>query len=698
MKFGKSLPIFLVLVITLLSACSSGGGKTATVMNGVIELEDARLDFGENVLPDSAKAILTVVQLSKEEMPEGLASNLYELELDVTCTSPVTISIPLVDSEKPEDREAVPMIGLGSEIVTDDGSKTTLYAYIPAQLENNKVTATFVPADYMQELKVNGASGGVTPSKERMRLGIFWCSTTFVDGGHFIVNFPAQRGSLFIDYKDRTALLSDLEGVYDDYLSKGFTYAKRSSWPMEVNIQSMTDVGYYSYGWSGADGKIYLNRSLFEGGYQISAVKSLMAHEFFHFVQLNYSSSTNDCLWFDEATATYFEGQAGSNIPSIVAEYNEKIFSGVFPEVNSPDNGYARMPLIKFLANKLGEGFILNTYTAVSGGTGWDSAITATTGPAETWAADFYQALVKGEIGSYTPYTLHSNLTAGERAEIGTALALQVPTTDELNTIVENDEIPLLAETTLRIASCGAQLVAFTIDDTQLFRVKEGTDPIVTVGSGAEIRGFAVRGSNATTLKSSGGSVKLDNFKKSSENKTVFLALVTGLHKSGVQDYKVKVELPPYPTLDELVGRYKDGVQTITEVYISPELQASAESKSNKDDNEMGCDINMLNQLKSMVGVPQTGVLIIAKTGEDTGTLTRIDEDGDSSEPISFTYMNSLLIFESNMDGLSLSGDLIAAYGKNKDVTINGDWRFTSEAEDLRINMHVTGTKPLPGS
>ena len=700
MKIKKTVLVFLllgmVLTIAILSACSSGGGESAAVKDGIIELQDTKLDFGDNAVTDSSKATLTAMKLGDEDKPEGLASTLFELELDMSCTSPVTISIPLGESEKPEDEEAVPMLGLGNDLTISDGSVKTLYAYIPAQMKDGLVTATFTPAEYMEELNINGATGSAKPSKERLRLGIFWCSTTFTDGGHFIVNFPAQSGTLFINYSDRSALLSDLEEVYNDYLDKGYTYAKRSNWPVEVNVQSLSDMGYYSYGWSGAEGKIYINRSLFQSGYQASAVKPLLAHEFFHFVQLNYVDPGNDNTWFDEATATYFEGEKSGSIPSIVAEYNEKIFSGVLPEENDSANGYARMPLIKFLSNKLGESFILSAYTAAGGGSDWNSALVSSTGPVAGWASDFYEALVKGDVGSYAPYTLHTNLAAGERAEIGTALELKVPTADELLTIVENDEIPNLGETTLSVGPCGAQLVALTIDDTNLFRVSEGTDPVVSVAGGADVRVFAIRGSKVTVMQSSGGSVKLSNFKKSCEDKYVFLALVTGLHVSGNQSYALKVELPPYPTLDELVGEYPDGALTFTDIYISPDFRAAAANNEEEgEEDEVGCDISMIAMLDALKGQTQNNTLVIAKTGEDTGNLVLVDDEGEPSNPLPFTYLNGLLTFDYSEEGAILSGDLVAAYGKNKDVTIDGDL-IVSQGEDLRIDLHISGSKPLP--
>ncbi|HPD89443.1 MAG TPA: hypothetical protein PLU75_08250 [Oscillospiraceae bacterium] len=703
MILRKKLPVFvsLIMIFLLMALSACGFGKaSASVKDNRIELDGAALDFGGNTVPDSSETTLTALKVKEKEKPEGLASTLYELELDMTCTAPVTISIPFEEGDAPEDdAEAVPMLGLGNDLTLADGSVNTLYTYVPAQVGDGVVTASFIPAEYLEELSVNGASGSANPSREHLRLGIFWCSTTFVDGGHFLVYFPAQMHTAFISYNDRSALLSDLEGVYNEYLNKGYVYAKRSSWPIEVNIQSLDAMGYYSYGWNGAEGKIYLNRSLFEGGYQANAVKPLIAHEFFHFVQLNYVGSGDDNPWFDEATATYFEGQKGGGIPSIVAEYNEKIFSGVFPEENDAANGYARMPLIQYLSQSRGESFILNAYTIAGEGADWDSALLSSIGPPAGWAADFYEALVKGDVGSYAPYTLYSNLAGNGLAGIGTSLALQIPTEEEIAVIMENDEIPSLGETTVSVGPYGAQLVALTIDEKSLSRVKEGNDPTVSV-AGADLRVFAVRGSTVTVLPSSGESVKIGDFKELCENQYVFLALVTGLHASGKQDYTLKVELAPSPTLDELVGTYEDGAITFTDVYISPEYRASAaadDEEETESDDELGCDIDIdiIGALDALKGQTQQRRFMISKTGEETGTIAFYDEDGeDPTDPIPFTYLNGNLIFDYEIEGATIDGNLLAAYGTNRDVTIDGDLSMKL-GEDIRIDLHIAGSKPL---
>ena len=696
MRTRWKLLIMESVVVLFLVACSFGKEK-------------AEIDFGSNA-GAAGKDTLIAVNLKEEDAPEGLASSVYDLEIDASYTEPVTITVPAEAPQDLEDTEAVPMLGIGRDILMSDGSSETLYQYVEATLTEGKVTATFIPAEYAESVSVNGSSKSGTstgtPSKERLRLGIFWCSTTFEQGGHFMVYFPAQAHKVYIPYDQRENLLNDLEAVYDKYLSMGYAYDSRSDWPMEVTIQSLDAEGYYSYGLRGANGKISLNKSLFDGGYQSSRIKPLLAHEFFHFVQMNYEGVLSGNLWFDEATATYFESVETGSLPSIVSEYKEKIFAGVYPFENTAANGYARMPLIAYLAGRAGEGFILNTYKMILDGTEWDSALLSAAGPPASWAGDFYDALVTGKVGDYTPYTFYSNLSKGSYQELGSALELQIPPVEEIKEMQENGEVPLLGETTLNIDAYGAKMAALTITPEELKKLPDAMNPAVSVDGNAQLSVYAVKGKTATKLETAGSEVELKDFKKASGQKMVYLVVVTGLHDSGKADYKVTVKVPLYPTLDELTGTFEDGSVIFTDVYISDAVKAEAaegdsqSSSEGEEDNEMYCDLDILGALEAMEGQTAPYYIIIGKTGENAGTMTLVEaEEGavaeaDEENAIPFTYTNGILAFDYSKEGANIGGNMKAAYGKNKDVLINGQL-VINMGEEIKITIDIEGSKPL---
>lgn len=695
-KMYVMLLFLLAAIMLMLVACGGGGGgQSAGVKNGAIELADARIDFGSNQIGDSSKSKLTIINLkdTDHESADGINSDLFELYLEEDLDQPVTVTIPMKDTVKPEGDNITPALGIGLPVTSKTDITNTLYSFIPAEIDGDNLVATFVPSEHLAEISVNGANGEVRPSQDRVRLGLFWMQTLFEDGGHFLVEFPTgniKKDGWLLDYKTRPVFLNDLEDVYEAYLNKGYAYSKRSSWPMKVTIQSIDEMGYYSYTpWAPAEGKITLNRNLFASNYNATAVKPLLAHEFFHFVQGNYVGYTTELLWFDEATATYFESEKSGTFPSIVSEHKEKMFAGVFPKDNTAAHGYARMPLVKFLTNKVGEDGIKNAYVMVAGGASWDDALLSAFGPPANWAPDYYKAVVTGEITDYAPYTVHSYVIKGDFKELGATAKLEIPAPEKIKAMLENDESPLLGSANLNIEAFGAGLVAITIDEKNLDKLQDDMDPVVSA-EGGHVTVLSARGKTVEVM--SGG--VLSNFKKASKDKTVFLVIVTGLHESGSKSYELKVEFQVAPTLDEIVGTYTDGTALFEEVYVDDSLWESS-------DEEGGCDAQILAALKGMEGQTKEFNIIITKTGENTGRLMlqnpEEDDDGEDSgmDYFPFTYNNGqLTISNSDEDGV-YSGSLTAAYGKNKDIAIDGKAKMAQHDGKIHIVLALKGTKPL---
>ncbi len=702
----------VLLAAFALSGCSAlpfGGGQPR-IKDGVLTLEGVTLDFGGNGISDESETTLTVLKPGAEDGPDGLASELYELNMKDVCDEPVTVTLKYNGASPVDDDEAELVLGIGTTVEMDaDGGTDTFYRYIPVELNNGVATAEFTPTDYAQ-ITVHGDSntGSSALYKERTSFGLFWITSTYTDGGHFKVYMPLQAHMFYLNYNERCALLDDLEGIYNDYLAKGYTYSKRSGWPMNVtikNLQTVTEyvtgksgaLGYYSYGYNGAAGEIFLNRERFDNGYTAGSITPLLAHEFFHFVQLNYVDVGSDLLWFDEATATFYESTKMSNaIPSIVGEYKELIFSGVYPEDNTAGNGYCRMPLIKFLSNLRGEDFIRNAYTIAGSGADWDSALLSAAGPPSEWADDFYEALVAGKVSDYSPYTVHKNLVEGMADGLGTAVELTMPESDEVSQLQTDGDPVLLGKTTVHVGEYGAQLVALTISADELKKLPDGSDPIIKV-SGGDLRVFAILGKNFKVASDPSG-ITLSDFKKVTTENYRFLALVTVLDGSGGQDIEVTVEIEPYPTLDELVGNYNDGVLTYAEVFVSQALKDSvADGAASPDEDDLGCDIEILAMLEALEGESQNTTIIIHKTGENTGTLVWLDEDGEENTPLPFTYEAGKLNFDFTSQGANISQSLNAAYGKNNDVTINGTLLLTYKQypNDFYIKVLLNGSKPL---
>ena len=281
-------------------------------------------------------------------------------------------------------------------------------------------------------------------------------------------------------------------------------------------------------------------------------------------------------------------------------------------------------------------------------------------------------------------------------------MELTIPTAEEIDARVAKGEEPVYGSATVSVSSFGAQLVAITVDEKNLSRLPEGTDPSVSV-PGADFRVFAIRGRSVEVLTGGGEDVTLNDFKKLSDDfseherdKTLFLVLVTGLHNSGKQDYTVKVGLPAYPTIDELVGQYPNSSMLMAKVYIADEVMAKAQSGS--DGGSSGCDAQTLAMLKGMEGREMPVKLVIKKTGENSGSLAMLNEESKKDvgdEVFPFTYAGGRLVFDHEVDGEHLTGFLTAAYGKNKDVTVDGDLNISASDGQVSIDVRFNGSKPL---
>ncbi len=691
--------LIAALMITTLPGCGCGGGS-AVVKDGVIVLQHARVDFGDNQVPVTSRSAMNVVRLKRGQEPAGLISPLFELTLDLICDYPVKVSFDLskVKTAKGEEEGTEVVLGVGSEVTQDDGTVETSYVYVPAKVEDGVASATFVPTDFITEPEGEAekeAAGETKPTRRRLTWGFFRQASYLSDGGHFIVYFPSRAQGFQLDPEERRTFLADLESTYDEYLSKGYAYDKRQEWPMAVYIQNLEQSGYYSYRRGGADGQIHLSRDLFQDGYRADLLLPLVAREFFHFVQCNYVEPGSALTWFNKATAAYFEGQKAGAQPGVTEQHADKLFSGVYPEKDDAFDGYARVPLIAYLAQKRGEDFILNAYTRAGEGAGWSEALNSSAGAPAAWAGDFYEALVRGEMGSFTPGALYASLAEGKggQGEIGSRLSLEIPSAAEIEASAAGGEDPLFGSATVSVGSCGARLVAITVDQKSVAQLPEGADPAVSA-PGADLRVLAISGSSVEVLTGAGGSVTLKDFKTRSVD-TTFLALVTGLHESGQTDYTVTVGLPASPTFDEVVGVYPESSLLFAKIDISDEAVARAESG-----DESGCDPQVLSMLKGMEGRKDSIKMVVEKSGGNDGVLLLQFKSGDIDDmTYYFTFADGVLLIDQKLEeeGQYATGSLEASYGEENDVILDGDLNIADFHGEVNIVLHLNGSKTLGG-
>lgn len=683
----------------------------AAIEDGIVTFDGVQIDFGGNDAPGDASSIISAADLGGQAAPEGLASDLYRVNIDPSYTQPVTISIPFT-GDPVEEEGVLPLLGIGTAYTFEDGSEKILYHYFEADIKDHIACATFIPSEVFAESFVMGNGSGTFSagiSGKEKYAGIFKCSSTFSDGGHFIVYYPWKTFGNYLGETQRLAFLNDLEAVYNQFLAQGYKYDKRAKWPIAVNIQSEdVEAAYDAPENDGAGGSICIDRQFFDSGYQAQILRPFLVHEFFHFVQFNYVSYAQSSVWIDEATASYYESAAaGGAPPDILNDFRDMSFDGAYPVENTARGGYARIPLIDFLARRLGSpDFIRQAYILAGSGTDWAAALNKAVGDPGGWAGDYYSALVKGEVGTFSPNVLIGGLSPNRHETMGTSLALITPSLEQIDIAADQGEVPVFGTSTLHISAYGAQAILLTIDQKNIDLLQDNMDPAVRVSGNADIRVFSVKDKDVIELRATGDTVSLTGFKAAVKDGRGFLVLVTGLHASGKMDYTVRVEMA-FPTLDELVGSYPDGTVTIDTVFVSDAFRAQVEAAQTEEEKDkIGCDIEALDIIESAAGEVNPVVLVIEKTGDESGNLFLKSADPEDSEeevtPIPFTYLTGRMTFGFIEEGATISGKLYAAYAGGKtSVTLKGMMRLTSDkvpGTDFYIDIAIAGTKPLAAS
>ena len=707
-------------------------GASASVKGGVIKLNGVTLDFGGNNVENSAK--LTVPKPTEEQEPDGLISELYAMELDVACTSPVTVSIPFDESLLPAGEDAQDtsvMLGFGSLFTDEVRGDHTVYSYVQATVEGGVATATFVPADYMQNLYSTGNNGAKrTPDDVWLSFGVFTVTARY-EGGHFKIFYSNSRTNAKVTRADCSAILSDLESAYDFFLSKGFDYSKRTRWPLEVHLGNYGNPGEYTTGavinslylnqW---DGWIYLEDLYFKNGYDSGAMKPTIYHEFFHVVQSMYVSNFASNRWFDEASSSYWEWSIKGAMPENVHVRLELLFGGLPAPDESAGSGYVRSSLLKYVIDKqlsIDDGFIRDMYEAEPGD--WNDAFVNATLPYGNYVTSFFTDFLTGGYGP-TAAACYNDITSGKMAKVGISKEMKLPDKDTFDEMrASGADLPPLAVATVSVGAYGAQLVALPVyletqekmtdEDAVLFRVDGNCDFLVFEISTAYGRAATVHVPNTA------GEVVIGGMNQSTSN---YMVLVVGLHDSGKRDIDVVAELASgFPTIDELVGTYADGIMTITDVIIDPAYLAIMEAAADvagqaasdvfgDGQSAEGCDLDQAELFKDMIGQANPAPFTLVKTGENTVMMTFGDTGtAEVENNVTFTYASGVLRGTATMteDGQTSVITMVmnAAYGPDKStVVIDGMWTVSYMALDIpdytgemmSFIMHLIGTKPIP--
>lgn len=194
-------------------------------------------------------------------------------------------------------------------------------------------------------------------------------------GSNFKMYAPYQYKALAFDLRDY------LDVIYNQVRDMQFSYAERSSWPMEVTVKNFPSnkqnvFGYFVMSsWSHNYSTLEFNATLLSS---ITELKATAGHEFFHFAKSLYGTMgtvsmliyNDPFYWLDEASSVWFEeiacGQPGYN-PLIRQGHHLEPLIGAYkgPSQNAEHYGYGMGAFIKYLVKTEGSQALVKMYDLI---------------------------------------------------------------------------------------------------------------------------------------------------------------------------------------------------------------------------------------------------------------------------------------------------------------------------------------------
>lgn len=581
---------------------------TAKLENGILALKDISLDFKQTNLKNGA-ATLTIVKDKEEEVHNGLIGDLYVMKFDKSCQGKVTVSVPVPKGFKPTTSNGLYIkLGIGRDYALAGGKTARFYEYFDATIKDGKAIAVIDPAASGRSRHKFKTSAETVEKKSpdvggfTEYMGWFFKEGWYNEGegfnyekGHFRLwynyNLGQQVSQLrlpFMDQKptlvkpeDAKAMLNDLEEAYNYFKTHGYEKHVDTYTPIDVYITRCKDEG----GWNNVSGNMELKESSAFGanyneryeGENRKKTKTTMYHEFFHAIQQSFIGTVDAALdtknsgWFDEATATYFERvvNPGKYSDNEQAQF-WRLWQGPIPKNNTPEDGYARSLLIRFMSKKLlGDEWIKTCYEHWSSDYYQLKKFMKLLAPDDaSFAAKFYLEVAKG-FGPHPPgsyYKLSQKSLAYQEKNATYLSAIRIELDKETKEKLAKGEIgkePIeFTSPTFEIEGYGGHIVALVTQDgdgdNAVNLTKDFPDgcQLSLSAPGCRVQVIRFQTGGNKSVDSSDKSV-ITNFTEQIKKKYLYLALVTS-----TQPTKQKVALKA--TLELLKEGIYNGKATMT--------------------------------------------------------------------------------------------------------------------------------------
>lgn len=369
--------ILLLPLVLLLGSCGGDSGTSPAVdpeptynlvaeapvddTGGTVGNETVEVDVPAGAF--SGEATLKILA-SNDDHPFGSDSDgvTYRIEgLPSDFSAPLTVRLK---PSAPVDNE--PLVGLGmTGLATSSGEEHLGYRVLPATAAGDtavtfEITPT-TPAGKDVGLPIAAAF-----------LYLIGFDTYLSAPGHFVVAYPSGVTGA---QASQVGLM--LESAYDKFGAgdMGFSYAKRTQWPIYVGIRELKPTLFglctalpndYNAGW------LELNSLKLA---EAEEMQRTIAHEFFHLVQTwqypAWSITIKKYLWLEEASAVWSEGLFTDD-PDFVSTIRggneiEPYYGLANTEASGAQvHGYGMSSAVKHLVDTYGEAIVPELFEGVT--------------------------------------------------------------------------------------------------------------------------------------------------------------------------------------------------------------------------------------------------------------------------------------------------------------------------------------------
>ncbi len=332
----------------------------------------------EVIIPAGSFSTNTKVELKKQTGENVFGTNKASDYHTVTGL-PADFSKPITITVTPDKNAGTDLfMAMGEESFVPSLNKMELnYSFVESTVKEGKYVFNLTPAE-----TDNDAKG------KKMDLTFGLVKDFACKGGGTKSTRATSKFLIYYDTKkvhdyDAEKLEKYLNDAYNELVDMGFSFSKRTNWPVQVNLYNRQSYSQNRLG-EFVPSKLGNNRGYmtFNASYMSdeTLMKSTAGHELFHLVQALYDPrwaftkaiSAGNFYWLDEASSTWFEEiMAGKAYSSLTRQgHHLEPLRGIYKgaDDNPQHYGYGMAAFVKSMVGQTDKMTLSNIYQKISEG------------------------------------------------------------------------------------------------------------------------------------------------------------------------------------------------------------------------------------------------------------------------------------------------------------------------------------------